>query len=345
MRRPEIRFGTRFVAWTVALWLAFTASPALLRALIELTVGATVSLSSGLGLEPYHLSPITLAFAGGSFALEIGETCTAYEVAILFTAAVLAHGSPLARRVAGIAAGLPFIFAFNVLRLVSLGWLSVHLPWAYDGAHVLIWQAAFVASVALVWLLWATWADPARADRLVTSRRRALLNALLFAGAFLTFGVVAHAAGLALPYFDVVRGLSDVVDVAIGGAPRVDVADGRASYYVGEALAVACIVLVHHRAPAKRRLAVLLAFGATVVLLQGIRLALLAGFRETGDEAFGHVHDILAIVSQLVLVTAWLACARAERSGVAVDASAAPREDARSRRRTADLRPRVRPRH
>ncbi len=84
----------------------------------------------------------------------ITPECTAVNVYILFVSFILAFSSSLRAKLVALAAGVPFIFAANIARLVALGWATEHHPRYARFIHDYAWQAVFVLLVVLMWLVW-----------------------------------------------------------------------------------------------------------------------------------------------------------------------------------------------
>jgi exosortase/archaeosortase family protein len=114
---------------------------------------ALVAWSASLvGLPARSVGP-QVTFAG-SFSFFISLGCTAYSVAIMLVAAIVAHPAPVRWRAIGTLAALPFVLVVNVARLVTLGWVGVNAPAWFDYAHVVLWQAGVILIGAAGFVLW-----------------------------------------------------------------------------------------------------------------------------------------------------------------------------------------------
>ncbi len=98
-----------------------------------------------------------------SFAVEIAAGCNGVEAMILLVAALLAFPAPWRYKLAGIAIGILTIQALNLARIVSLFFLGLWNPTAFEWAHLYVWQALIMLDVLVVWLLWIR-ALPRRPD-------------------------------------------------------------------------------------------------------------------------------------------------------------------------------------
>jgi exosortase/archaeosortase family protein len=90
------------------------------------------------------------------FVFRVVPDCGAVPSLAIFLAAVVAFPAPWRKRLYGLALGIPFLYAVNVLRLACLG---VFGAWAGAGkwlhfAHHYVWQGIYVVFVVAAWLLW-----------------------------------------------------------------------------------------------------------------------------------------------------------------------------------------------
>ena len=92
------------------------------------------------------------------YSVNIKRGCDAMQPSILFIAAVIA--APVIRwpKVPGLILGLLFLMVMNLVRVVSLYYIGVHYPSAFDVMHHDVWQAVFIFLAILAWGLWALWA-------------------------------------------------------------------------------------------------------------------------------------------------------------------------------------------
>lgn len=88
------------------------------------------------------------------FAIEIAAGCNGVEAMILLLSAMLAFPAPWRYRWLGIAAGLVAIQGLNLVRVISLFFLGIWYPVAFEWAHLYLWQALIMLDVLLVFLLW-----------------------------------------------------------------------------------------------------------------------------------------------------------------------------------------------
>jgi exosortase/archaeosortase family protein len=94
----------------------------------------------------------------GRVSLTVAKNCDAMDVNILFASAIVAFPAPWSRRLLGIGAGLALLVAINILRIVSLYFVDVHWPAAFEFLHAEIWPFAIVALAVVGFLSWVRWA-------------------------------------------------------------------------------------------------------------------------------------------------------------------------------------------
>jgi exosortase H (IPTLxxWG-CTERM-specific) len=105
---------------------------------------------------------------GGGVAFELRNGCNGVWATIIFLSAVLAFPSPVLAKVWGAVAGFCAIFCINLIRVISLYYIVLYFPNAFEGAHIYVWQSVVIASSVLLWLAWAQRATrprPVRARR------------------------------------------------------------------------------------------------------------------------------------------------------------------------------------
>ena len=88
---------------------------------------------------------------------EIIRECTAIRAQVVFIAFVLAYPASIRAKSLAVAAGVPFLFAANIIRLVALGWLTYFSPALASYCHDFVWQMGFLFLVIGMWLAWIEW--------------------------------------------------------------------------------------------------------------------------------------------------------------------------------------------
>lgn len=92
---------------------------------------------------------------GQGVSIEAG--CNGIEACIILIAAIAAYPASWAHRLAGIAIGMVAIQAVNILRIITLFYLAAWNQFAFEFAHLYLWQALIMLDVIVVWLLWIRW--------------------------------------------------------------------------------------------------------------------------------------------------------------------------------------------
>ncbi len=123
-----------------------------MRALQSILAGISSLVINALG-GGTHVVGNTIA--SDRFALSVVTACTGLFTSAVFTVAVLAYPTGLIAKAIGIGVGISGIFVINIIRLVSLFYIGVHLPWLFDRAHLLIWQSLVIVFALFLWLAWA----------------------------------------------------------------------------------------------------------------------------------------------------------------------------------------------
>ncbi len=149
---PTLGYVVRLGLWLALFTLALEhGTPLVSDALKHGTAALTAAL----------LSPFTDAVAQrgdvvsyAGFSVRIIEECFGLLEMAIFAAAVLAFRAPWRARWLGLAAGLPVIYAFNLLRIAMLLAVGRHAPSLFEFAHLYFWQATLIAMITGLWLLW-----------------------------------------------------------------------------------------------------------------------------------------------------------------------------------------------
>ena len=161
------RFAVVFSAVAGCL-LAFYYFPRTGADAVERWTGEYLRVYTQLASWPIALFDTGVAVHGnliaGRFSMEIVKSCDAMEANILFTAAVLAFAAPWPRKIASLVVGLAVLAAVNVLRLFTLYWAGVFIPWAFEFMHIDLWPLLIIAFAAVDFHLCVRWMR--KADRI-----------------------------------------------------------------------------------------------------------------------------------------------------------------------------------
>ncbi len=89
-------------------------------------------------------------------ALNIVNECTAIIPMMILLCAIVAYPSRFNHKLLGLVLGLPLLFLLNLIRVVSLFYVSTYFKNYMDTAHLLIWQPLMILAVIAIWLIWAS---------------------------------------------------------------------------------------------------------------------------------------------------------------------------------------------
>ena len=103
---------------------------------------------------------LSLVKAGGG--VEIANGCNAIEASILLAAAILAFPARPGRRVVGAVLGILMLQGVNLVRIISLLYLSRYAPSWFDFFHLYLWDALIMLDGLLIFLVWHRWQDGPR---------------------------------------------------------------------------------------------------------------------------------------------------------------------------------------
>ena len=112
-----------------------------------------------LGLLGVPASSNGAVIDSNGFATVIVQQCTAIEIILVFSAAVIVWPVSLGARLWALALGVPALCALNLVRIVSLLLIGVNFPEHHDFAHLAVWQTVMAFTALALWLFWARWAS------------------------------------------------------------------------------------------------------------------------------------------------------------------------------------------
>jgi exosortase/archaeosortase family protein len=98
------------------------------------------------------------AVTSDRFSVDIKRGCDAVQPTVLFLSAVLASPVAFLPKLPGLAIGFFFLMAMNLVRVISLFYIGIYFPSAFDTMHHDVWQATFIILSISAWALWAIWA-------------------------------------------------------------------------------------------------------------------------------------------------------------------------------------------
>ena len=85
---------------------------------------------------------------------KVNTECTAITIMIIFASFVMVYQASVKAKSIGLLAGLSFIFAANVTRLLVMAFIDKFAPAYSQYFHDYLWQVAFIIMVVVLWLVW-----------------------------------------------------------------------------------------------------------------------------------------------------------------------------------------------
>jgi len=96
--------------------------------------------------------------ASSRFAVQVVRGCDAMDATAMLVAAIVASPVSIRRKMPGILAGVLLLAVVNLLRIVSLFYVGIYWPAAFNTIHFHVWQPVFIVLAVGGWLMWAVWA-------------------------------------------------------------------------------------------------------------------------------------------------------------------------------------------
>lgn len=162
MLRNRIHPGYRYVLIFAALMIggmaALLADPVEKDVVVPFT-GALTTLSAAL----IDAAGGTASAAGEQLSLSghctviVANGCNAVEASVALAAAILAFPAPLGRRLVGTFVGVGLIQVVNLLRIISLLYLSCWSMRWFEFFHWYLWDAVIMLDCVLVFIGWCRW--------------------------------------------------------------------------------------------------------------------------------------------------------------------------------------------
>ncbi len=157
-KRPVLRFVVLFgvfmglfQACTIIPFAQDRAWPAYLRVNAQVSAGILLVLG-----EQATYSGESINSPRGS--LRIARGCDAVQPSALFVAAVLASPVSMWAKLPGIFIGTASLLLLNLIRIVSLFYIQIYFPRAFEVMHIEVWQVLFIFVAIALWAWWAWWA-------------------------------------------------------------------------------------------------------------------------------------------------------------------------------------------
>lgn len=102
-------------------------------------------------------APVGTMMFGEETVVDVRRGCDGLQGIAIYLSAVLAFPVGVRARLVGIAAGVAFLVALNLVRIATLFLARRHYPELFETLHVTVWQALFLFLAMVLWSLWARW--------------------------------------------------------------------------------------------------------------------------------------------------------------------------------------------
>ncbi|MFK7898180.1 MAG: archaeosortase/exosortase family protein [Myxococcota bacterium] len=152
---PQIRYPLLVLVYLVVVGSLFNAFYAELRPLLaslEEFTAKTVYALMGVFSDQMKTRGNLVTYSG--FSVSIIIECVGLLEMLIYSACVLAFPAAWSARLWGVPLGCFAIFAFNILRIVTLLLVGRHWNEAFDFFHVYFWQATLIAMIVSVLYGW-----------------------------------------------------------------------------------------------------------------------------------------------------------------------------------------------
>jgi len=146
-----LRFAGAYVLYIGLFTLLYIIFKEDLTFLNTLTAG---TLSALLGVLGVHSTVNDAVIHLDVMSLEVIGECTGIYELLVYSGCVLAYPTSSEKKLAGIAFGIPVMFATNMVRLVSLAFVGMWFPSVFDYVHYYLWQVTLIIIVVFVMLVW-----------------------------------------------------------------------------------------------------------------------------------------------------------------------------------------------
>ncbi len=123
---------------------------------LRLNAGASAMVLQVLGDDA---SVTGTSITSPRYSLNIKRGCEAIQVSAFYIFAVLAWPLSVSwrQRAIGMAVGTLLLLTLNLTRIISLYYIGIYFPSAFEAAHIDVWQPAFIVLALLFWVIWVRW--------------------------------------------------------------------------------------------------------------------------------------------------------------------------------------------
>ena len=88
------------------------------------------------------------------YSISVAKGCDGIEAMAVFVLALITFPMSWRNKIAGIIAGVLFLFLLNIVRIVSLFIVGTYYPAKVEVMHAEIWPAVFIISAVGLWGAW-----------------------------------------------------------------------------------------------------------------------------------------------------------------------------------------------
>ena len=157
-KRPVLRFGLIFIL-CAGLFYGCEATSPFKKTVFPAYCGINASISAAiLNCFGEQATAQDTLVTSPRFSIEVRRGCDAVEPSALFMAAIIASPVLIWTRLVGLIAGTILLMLINLIRIVSLFYVGVFYPTAFEVVHLDVWQALFIFLLILFWAVWVRWA-------------------------------------------------------------------------------------------------------------------------------------------------------------------------------------------
>ena len=159
MKSPALRYLGLFLLITVALFSVLATPRAEQLFVAPFTRGLVDACALLIGLfdDRVQATGDILRFADGHGAVQVLAGCNAVEVCALLIAAIVAFPGKLKYGLIGAAVGVAALQLVNLLRIISLLYLSRGSESLFEFFHNYVWDAMIGLEGLLIFFLWVRW--------------------------------------------------------------------------------------------------------------------------------------------------------------------------------------------
>jgi exosortase H (IPTLxxWG-CTERM-specific) len=159
LKSPAVRYLALFLLLTIAIF-SVLATPWAERLFTAPFTQALVQICAfliGIFDERVEALGAILRFSDGRGAVEVLSGCNAVEVCALLSAAILAFPGKLRFGLIGAGVGILALQTVNLLRIISLLYLSRGSQEVFEFFHHYVWDAMIGLEGLLIFFFWTRW--------------------------------------------------------------------------------------------------------------------------------------------------------------------------------------------